>query len=140
VPDITSSKIGTLNGKEIVQVEFDPVQAKISTMISALKNQSSFYSLESSDASPHFEESKYSLRTMHPDLYYLDLSELQAIMLNGWSYFGGKMPDVLTTEQNKTLILVRDTLQKKSTAGLRPDRTGNGLDAYRKQLLEWLKD
>jgi len=48
---------------------------------------------------PHFIESKYSLRTRHAALYYLDLTETQTIVLNSWSYFGGTRPDVLTKEQ-----------------------------------------
>ena len=92
----------------------------MSRLISALKEQNSFYSVESPDSSPHFVESKYSLRTLHPELYYLDLTEGQAIALNSWSYFGGTMPDVLTLEQNNIVPRLKTALSKKSTAELRP--------------------
>ena len=52
---------------------------------------------------PRFIEPKHSLRTRHPELAALDLSEQQAIALNSWSYFGGPMPDVLTDEQKQRL-------------------------------------
>ena len=52
---------------------------------------------------PHFIEPKHSLRTRHPELWALELSEAQAIALNSWSYFGGEMPDVLTAEQKRRL-------------------------------------
>jgi hypothetical protein len=52
---------------------------------------------------PHFIPGKHTLRTRHPELYELNLSESQAILLNSWSYFGGSMPDVLTPEQKRRL-------------------------------------
>lgn len=92
-------------------------------MADALKRQRSFYSLVVKDketaldagsylnrsevqinaANPHFIESKYSLRSQHPELYRLDLTEDQKRILNSWSYFGGPMPDVLTAEQKRRL-------------------------------------
>ena len=52
---------------------------------------------------PRFIAPKHSLRTVHPRIAALDLSEEQAIALNSWSYFGGPMPDVLTEEQKRQL-------------------------------------
>ncbi len=52
---------------------------------------------------PRFIESKHSLRSGHPELYRLDLSEDQKRILNSWSYFGGPMPDVLTDQQKRML-------------------------------------
>ena len=88
---------------------------------------------------PGFLESKHSLRTRYPDLYYLDLSEAQAIALNSWSYFGGPMPDVLTPEQKALRPKLRERLQAGEAPGLMPERSGPGLAAYRKALLSWLE-
>jgi hypothetical protein len=158
VSGITSSKIGHLEGQEIVQVEYDPSRTNLRELVHALKSNSSFYSVIVSDeagrhgalksvsssevkirrSEPHFIESKYSLRTIHPELYYLDLDEKQAIGFNAWSYFGGRMPDLLTEEQKRLLPQMKEALRRKSASGLKPARDGKELEAYRKQMLQWL--
>jgi hypothetical protein len=123
LPGIKSTKIGHLDGQEVVAVEYDPEQTNLKKMSDALKRQSSFGSLVVEDresaldaggymnrseiqvnsANPRFIESKHSLRTQHPELYRLDLTEDQRRILNSWSYFGGPMPDVLTEQQKQLL-------------------------------------
>ncbi len=123
VDGVVASRIGHWDGKEIVQVDYDPRRTGVGELTAALKKQSSFYSLlvaapaerqqaarqvERGEVSvesgrPRFIEPKHSLRTRHPELLDLGLSEQQAIALNSWSYFGGKMPDVLTEEQKRRL-------------------------------------
>ncbi|MCI0614622.1 hypothetical protein L0244_16665, partial [bacterium] len=140
MPGIISSKIGSLNGREVVRVEFDSGLTNLNELVKALKSQSSFYSLitkneterdharnilKSADVSinaqePRFEESKYSLRTAHPEIYYLDLTEHQAIVLNSWSYFGGSMPDVLADNQKELVKRIKMKLHDKSTNELMP--------------------
>src|SRR5262249_45509699 len=124
-----------------------------------LKNNSSFYSLiTKSNAErdrakgmlnstsitvnaeePDFVEPKYTLRTTHPELYYLDLTEQQAVVLNSWAYFGGPMPDVLTAEQKQLLPRLKAKLERGSIGRITPGRTGEALAAYHAQLLNWLK-
>lgn len=160
MPGVISSKIGSLNGREVVRVEFDSGLTNLNELVKALKSQSSFYSLitkseterahaknilKSADVSindqePRFEESKYSLRTVHPEIYYLDLTEHQAIVLNSWSYFGGSMPDVLTDNQKELVNRIKMKLHDKSTSELMPARTGKELAAYRLQLSRWLQE
>ncbi len=104
VDGVVASRIGHLGGKEIVQVDYDPRRTGVGELTAALKKQDSFYSLLSvRSGEPRFIEPKHSLRTRHPELQALSLSEAQAIALNSWSYFGGKMPDVLTEEQKRQL-------------------------------------
>ncbi len=122
VDGVVASRIGHWGGKEIVQVDYDPRRTDVAELTATLKKQRSFYSLlvdpeESEQATrrvkrgdvsvqtgkPHFIKPKHSLRTQHPELLDLDLNEQQAIALNSWSYFGGKMPDVLTEEQKQRL-------------------------------------
>ena len=123
VDGVLASRIGHWDGKEIVQVDYDPRRTDPAAMVKALRSQRSFYSVAVSDndgaqavdrfvksrdiaqlaGEPHFIEPKHSLRTRHPDLWSLELSESQAIALNSWSYFGGPMPDVLNDEQKRTL-------------------------------------
>ncbi len=123
VPGVLASRIGHLAGREIVEVDFDPQITDVGQLVSALKAKKSFYQVlvedegarEAAEASvvatevevvsakPRFIEAKHSLRNRYPDLYGLDLSEQQAIALNSWSYFGGKMPKVLTAEQRARL-------------------------------------
>lgn len=123
VDGVVASRIGHWGGKEIVQVDYDPRRTGVGELTAALKQQRSFYSLLVDDPSareqvsaqvargevsvqrgkPHFIEPKHSLRTRHPELAALDLTEEQAIALNSWSYFGGPMPDVLTEEQMRHL-------------------------------------
>lgn len=106
-----------------MEVEYDPTQISIKDMSEVLKRQSSFYSvitqnrseynqanthLNESDiilnsSTPHFIESKHSLRSRHPEFLELGLTEQQMIKLNSWSYFGGPMPDVLTKVQKEKL-------------------------------------
>lgn len=141
-------------------MEFDPAQTNLLTLVQALKNQSSFYSLITKNEAerdqakkilnstkitvdsnePDFVESKYSLKSSHPELYYLDLTEQQAIVLNSWSYFGGRKPEVLTDPQKQLLQRLKEKLAKKSTGGLVPRRNGNELASYRSQLLQWLQE
>ena len=123
VDGVVASRIGHWGGKEIVQVDYDPRRTDVGELADALKRQRSFYSVLVDDPAegeraggevarvevtvqrgkPHFIEPKHSLRTRHPELAALDLSEQQAIALNSWSYFGGPMPDVLTEEQKQRL-------------------------------------
>ena len=123
VDGVVASRIGHWGGKEIVQVDYDPERTDVGELTSALKKQRSFYSLLVSDdatreraadhvgrgdvsverGKPRFIEPKHSLRSRHPELAALDLTEAQAIALNSWSYFGGAMPDVLTEEQKMRL-------------------------------------
>ncbi len=123
MPGIKSTKIGHLDGQEVVTVEYDPEQTNLKNMSDALKRERSFGSLVVEDEEsgvdargylrrseiqinsekPRFIESKHSLRSGHPELYRLDLSEDQKRILNSWSYFGGPMPDVLTDQQKRML-------------------------------------
>lgn len=121
VDGVLASRIGHWGGKEIVQVDYDPQRTSLDQLVSALKRQRSFDALvlESDESAsvdglssrqiiraqgaPDFIEPKHSLRTRYPDVWALDLDEQQAIALNSWSYFGGKMPDVLTDEQKRRL-------------------------------------
>jgi len=59
--------------------------------------------IQINSANPRFIEAKYSLRSQHPELYRLDLTEDQRRILNSWSYFGGTRPDVLTEQQKQIL-------------------------------------
>lgn len=159
VPGVVRTRIGHLPGAEIVEVHYDPAQTDVGELAAALKRQNSFYALiapgreereralahlaagevKVEDEAPGFLESKHSLRTRHPDLYYLDLSEAQAIALNSWSYFGGPMPEVLTPEQKALRPKLRERLQAGEAPGLIPERSGPGLAAYRRALLSWLE-
>lgn len=159
VPGVVGTRIGHLPGAEIVEVAYDPAQTDVGELADALKGQSSFYALiaksreereralahlapgevQVEDEAPGFLESKHSLRSRHPDLYYLDLSEAQAIELNSWSYFGGPMPEVLTPEQKAMRPKLRERLEEGEAPGLIPERSGPGLAAYRKALLSWLE-
>ena len=123
VDGVLASRIGHWGGSEIVQVDYDPERTDVPALVEALAERRSFYSVvlpEGGDpppsvgsvdpevvvwraGSPRFIEPKHSLRTRHPELYALDLSEAQAMALNSWSYFGGPMPDVLTPEQHRRL-------------------------------------
>lgn len=160
VPGVVRTRIGHLPGAEIVEVSWDPSRTDLGQLTAALKRQNSFYALLArsreerqqalahlpgsevkveSDA-PDFLDSKHSLRTRHPDLYYLDLTEAQAIALNSWSYFGGAMPDVLTPEQQARQPKLRKRLAAGQKPGLVPERTGPGQAAYRKALVAWLEE
>ncbi len=127
MPGIKSTKIGHLGGQEVVTVEYDSEQTNLEKISDALKRQGSFDSLVVKDresaldaggylnrseiqinsVNPRFIESKYSLRSQHPELYRLDLTEEQRRILNSWSYFGGPRPDVLT-EQQKQILAERE--------------------------------
>ncbi|HYI83653.1 MAG TPA: hypothetical protein VEX11_10635 [Acetobacteraceae bacterium] len=159
VPGVVRTRIGHLPGAEIVEVSWDPSRTDLGQLTAALKRQSSFYALlarsreerqqalahlpgsevKVESEAPDFLESKHSLRTRHPDLYYLDLTEAQAIALNSWSYFGGEMPDVLTPEQKALRPKLRGQLAAGQKPGLIPERTGPRQAAYRKALLAWLE-
>ena len=118
VDGVLASRIGHWDGREIVQVDFDPQQTSVDGLAAALGSQRSLYAVhhrrgepaprtraavKSLRGEPHFIDAKYSLRTVHPEIAALDLSENQAIALNSWAYFGGPMPDVLTAEQKAEL-------------------------------------
>jgi len=159
VPGILNSRIGTLNGSEIVHVEFDSTQTSLPILVKTLEHQSSFYSLITKNeaerdraikilngsnvsvnsSEPSFLESKYTLKTSHPELYYLDLTEQQAVVLNSWSYFGGAMPDVLTPFQKELIPRLKEKLRKQSGRSLIPARSGEALVAYRLHLVQWLE-
>jgi hypothetical protein len=132
VPGVVKTRIGELSG-EVVEVEYDPAQTDVGKMAAALKRQGGFYAfladnpiakaegkryladseIKEIERRPRFIESKYNLRTSHPELAALDLTEPQAIALNSWSYFGGPMPDVLTAEQKEKLGKIKERLAAK---------------------------
>ena len=123
VDGVLASRIGHWGGREIVQVDFDPRRTDVAALVRALARQRSFDAVVVGETaggepplgaidpkhvvrhsgSPRFIEPKHSLRTRHPELLALGLDERQAMALNSWSYFGGRMPDVLTAEQKKRL-------------------------------------
>lgn len=124
VPGVVSTRIGSLGGNEVVEVEYDPARTDVGRLAQALKRRNSFYALIVPDREAaarasrlvpsseieirsgrvrYTEEPKHSLRVVHPELLELDLTEAQAIALNTWSHFGGPMPDVLTPEQRAKL-------------------------------------
>ena len=120
VDGVMATRIGHWGG-EIVQVDYDPEQTDIVELARTLEQQRSIDGLVLAEGAPapeaglgdgkivrrrgepRFIPPKHSLRTRHPELWELDLSEEQAIALNSWSYFGGPMPDVLTDEQKRVL-------------------------------------
>lgn len=116
VDGVMASRIGHWGGQEIVQVDYDPQRTDVTELTAILKRQRSFYSrlvstqgesdgeVKVQNGKPRFIEPKHSLRTRHPELHALGLTEQQAIALNSWSYFGGEMPDVLTEEQQQQLL------------------------------------
>jgi hypothetical protein len=124
VPGVVRTRIGSLGGNEVVEVEYDPARTDVGRLAQALKRRNSFYAFLAPDREAaaragrllpdsdvevrsgrvrYTEEPKHSLRVVHPELLDLDLTEAQAIALNSWSHFGGPMPDVLTTEQKAKL-------------------------------------
>jgi hypothetical protein len=124
VPGVVRTRIGSLGGHEVVEVAYDPARTDVARLAQALKRRQSFYALIVPDRDAaaragrvlpadeievrsggvrYTEEPKHSLRVVHPELYDLDLTEAQAIALNTWSHFGGRMPDVLTAEQKAQL-------------------------------------
>ncbi len=162
VPGVVASRIGHVDGKEIVEVTYDPARTDVGELARALERQNSFDSLlasspgekteaerhlDSSDIAssrgkPHFIASKHTLRVRHPDLYYLGLSEEQAIALNAWSHFGGPMPDVLGPEQQRMRLQIREKLRHDEPRRPDPDgsRSGETLAEYRRELEAWLAD
>ena len=154
MPGVRKSRIGFQNGQEVVEVVYDTSQTRLEDLVGALKSQRSFYSfIAQSDAEyqlarkelgeavvrasgpARFIASKHSLRSREPELYYLDLSESQAIRLNSWSYFGGEMPEVLTPEQEQRWQALK---RKGLPTHLTPERSFPGLEAYRTALVQWL--
>jgi hypothetical protein len=124
VPGVVRTRIGSLGGNEVVEVEYDPARTNVGRLAQALKRRNSFYALIAPDSGAaarasrlvpsseieirsgnvrYTEEPKHSLRVVHPELLDLNLTEAQAIALNTWSHFGGSMPDVLTPEQKAKL-------------------------------------
>ncbi len=126
VDGVTASRIGHWHGREVVQVDYDPATTDVSRLADALRRQNSLYAVLTTDqeqqramkrtlsgigrqaepvaveivvGEPKFIDAKHSLRTRHPELMELDLTEAQKIALNAWSHYGGAMPDVLTAEQ-----------------------------------------
>lgn len=161
VPGIVRTQIGHIDGLgEIVRATYDPAHITLRELVEALKRQASFYAViafEQDRVDPElaglppseirrtskpvkFIPDKYSLKTRHPDLYYLDLTEPQAIALNSWSYFGGEIPRVLTPEQESLRRRLMARLQTQPQPNLQPQRIGAGRERYRQQLLDWLKN
>lgn len=128
VPGVVRTRVGSLGGNEVVEVEYDPARTDVGRLAQALKRRNSFHALIAPDREAaarasrilppsdvevrsgrvrYTEEPKHSLRVVHPELLDLDLTEAQAIALNTWSHFGGPMPDVLTAEQKARLRRAR---------------------------------
>jgi hypothetical protein len=155
VPGVVRTRIGDLGGNEVVEVTYDPARTDVGRLAQTLKGQGSFYAfiapdraaaaksgLPSSDVKvrsgePDFTEPKHSLRVAHPEIYYLDLTEEQAIALNTWSHFGGPRPAVLTPEQERMAAKLKTRLAAGRAPG-EPARSGAEREEYRKTLVAWL--
>jgi hypothetical protein len=155
VPGVVGTRIGEFGGNEVVEVTYDPSRTDVARLAGALKQQNSFYALiapgpEAAARSglpasevkirsghPDYVESKHSLRVVHPELYYLDLTEAQALALDNWSFFGGPMPAVLTPEQLQTAAKIKAQLARGRAPG-EPSRSGPEREEYRKTLMAWL--
>lgn len=156
VPGVVATRIGELGGNEVVEVTYDPARTDVAHLADALKQGGSFYALiapgpEAAKRSglpaaevkvraghPDYVEPKHSLRVVHPEIYYLDLTEAQAIALNTWSHFGGPMPAVLTPEQVQMAARLKARLAAGRTPG-EPSRSGSEREEYRKTLVAWLE-
>lgn len=118
VDGVRASRIGHWDGREIVQVDYDPAVTSVDALAQALAKKRSLYAVvraqgdgaaetsaeqQTLRGKPEFIPPKHSLRTAHPQIAALQLTEEQAIVLNSWAYFGGPMPDVLTAEQKLVL-------------------------------------
>lgn len=143
----------------MVEVTYDPKVTNLSALTKALKRHRSFHALHSDAKQVRAKArrflskgelksargkrrwllSKYTLRKQHPDLYYLPLTEKQAIKLNSWSYFGGPYPDLLTPTQKKLRPHLQSYLRKHSTGRLHPSRTPQGRRRYTNQLKRLLQ-
>jgi hypothetical protein len=155
VPGVVATRIGEFGGNEVVEVTYDPARTDVARLAGALKQQGSFYAfiapgpeaakrsgLPASEVKirsgrPDYVEAKHSLRVVHPELYYLDLTEAQAIALNTWSHFGGPMPAVLTPEQLQMAARLKARLAAGRPPG-EPSRSGPEREEYRKTLVAWL--
>jgi hypothetical protein len=155
VPGVVATRIGEFGGNEVVEVTYDPARTDVTRLADVLKQQGSFYAyiapgpeaakrsgLAASEVKvrsgrPDYVEAKHSLRVVHPELYYLDLTEAQAIALNTWSHFGGPMPAVLTPEQAQMAARLKARLAAGRTPG-EPSRSGPEREEYRKTLVAWL--
>jgi hypothetical protein len=155
VPGVVGTRIGEMAGNEVVEVTYDPARTDVVRLAGALKQQGSFYAFlapgpEAAKRSglpaaevkvrsgrPDYVEPKHSLRVVHPELYYLDLTEAQALALDSWSFFGGPMPNVLTPEQTRMAAKVRERLAAGRAPG-EPARSGSEREEYRKTLVAWL--
>jgi hypothetical protein len=154
-PGVVGTRIGEFGGNEVVEVTYDPARTDVAHLAGALKAQDSFYAflapgpeaakrsgLPASEVKvrsghPDYVEAKHSLRVVHPELYYLDLTEAQAMALDSWSFFGGPMPAVLTPEQLQTAAKIKARLAAHSAPG-EPARSGPEREEYRKTLMAWL--
>lgn len=156
VPGVVATRIGEFGGNEVVEVTYDPARTDVAHLADALKQQGSFYAyvapgpeaakrsglpaaeVKVRSGHPDYVEPKHSLRVVHPELYYLDLTEAQAIALNTWSHFGGPMPAVLTPEQVQMAARLKARLAAGRTPG-EPSRSGPEREEYRKTLAAWLE-
>jgi hypothetical protein len=156
VPGVVRTRIGDLGGNEVVEVTYDPARTDVGRLAQALQGQGSFYAfiapdrdaaarsgLPSSDVKvrsgqPDFTEPKHSLRVAHPELFYLDLTEAQAIALNTWSHFGGPKPTVLTPEQERMAAKLKARLTAGRAPG-EPASSGPERERYRQTLMAWLE-
>jgi hypothetical protein len=154
-PGVLATRIGEFGGNEVVEVTYDPARTDVVRLADTLKQQGSFYAyiapgpeaakrsgLPASEVKvrtghPDYVEPKHSLRVTHPEIYYLDLTEAQAIALNTWSHFGGPMPAVLTPEQLQMAARLKSRLAAGRTPG-EPSRSGPEWEEYRKTLVAWL--
>ncbi len=131
VSGLVSSRIGHWGGREVVEVDYDPDRTSLTELVDELSRNNSLYevlvpkgnetalgtAMDDLDPAiikvrevkgkPLFIEPKHSLRTRFPFIDRLELTEAQAIALNSWSYFGGEMPKVLTSEQLKLFRSLR---------------------------------
>ncbi|MCA9522592.1 MAG: hypothetical protein KC609_16555, partial [Myxococcales bacterium] len=161
IDGVVGARYGFVGGRgEIVTAIYDPRRVTAQAIVRALKRQHAFYAILARDederrrwatelpqtpirldpAPRRYVTSKHSLRTQHPMLYYVDLTELQALRLNSWAYFGGPMPDLLTPEQKaRWAALSRVAKRGLRPSSLRPAREGAALATYRKQLIDWLR-
>lgn len=152
---VIGSRIGSLDGAEVVEIEFDPTVLAYKTLVGKAKEMDCTHrvfartddqlkiakelvgnkAVRSNEVIDARTTQQYHL-SLHPEYHYLPLTALQATRVNAAIAFKDSPDAFLSPGQLALLKKTRDSLAQnpKTFVGLTPDRTQRGLPHYAVEL------
>ncbi len=161
IEGVTATKIGHLQGREVVEVEYDAAKLTFNDLLKRASRMRCAQNVMArsdnqakaaatvvgarrvirTDAAVNTNTTQQYNLSFRPEYYYLPLTRLQATRANAAVAAGRSADSLLSPGQlalKKQIAGLSRTQKAKLKRNLQPDRSPGGIIAYRKDLLKFL--